>query len=123
MMIWVNGFNVVNQAPDSGTIADAFDKVDFKVVVDAFMTDTAMRADLVLPCTLNLEQEDIIGSYLHNYVQYARPAVPPPEGCRDDFTIMTELGKRLDPPLSCLPGRTVSVCPFNRLSSAFPWKS
>lgn len=115
-MIWVNGFNVVNQAPDSGAIADAFDKVDFTVVVDAFMTDTAIRADLVLPCTLNFEQEDIIGSYLHNYIQYARPAVPPPEGCRDDFAIMAELGKRLDPPV-ILPPREACL----RLSLQSPF--
>lgn len=102
-MIWVNGFNVVNQAPDSAVITRAFAKVDFKVVVDAFMTDTAGLADLLLPCALNFEQEDIVGSYLHNYVQYARPVVPPPEGCRDDFTILAELGKRLVPPVLLPP--------------------
>lgn len=102
-MLWVNGTNVVNQAADSFSVARAFEKVDFKVVVDAFLTDTAIRADLILPCTLNLEQEDIIGSFLHPYVQYARPAVPPPEGCRDDFSILEDLGRRLDPPIRIPP--------------------
>ena len=64
-LIWVNGINVVNQAPDSRQTARAFESVEFKVVVDAFMNDTAQRADLILPSTLMLEQEDIIGSYLH----------------------------------------------------------
>ena len=102
-MLWVNGTNVVNQAADASAVARAFERVDFKVVVEAFPTDTAIRADLVLPCALNLEQEDIIGSFLHPYVQYARPAVPPPEGCRDDFSILEGLGKRLDPPVALPP--------------------
>ncbi|MGD8994014.1 MAG: molybdopterin-dependent oxidoreductase, partial [Syntrophobacterales bacterium] len=95
----VNGFNVVNQAPDSGAIGRAFEDTEFKVVVDAFMTDTALRADLVLPCELMLEKEDIVGSFLHNYVNYVRPVLPPPKGARSDLWILSELGKRLDPPI------------------------
>ena len=98
-LIWVNGFNLVNQAPDSGTIARAFEATDFKVVVDAFMTDTAARADLILPCQLMFEKEDIVGSFLHNYVNYVRPVLAPPKGARSDFWILSELGKRLDPPI------------------------
>jgi anaerobic selenocysteine-containing dehydrogenase len=98
-MIWVNGINVVNQAPDSRQIVRAFEGVEFKVVVDAFMNDTAQRADLILPSKLMLEQEDIIGSYLHEFVQYVRPALTPPGEARDDMWILTEIGKRLDPPI------------------------
>jgi anaerobic selenocysteine-containing dehydrogenase len=98
-MIWINGINVVNQAPDSRQIAHAFKKVDFKVVVDAFMNDTARRADLILPSTLMLEQEDIIGSYLHEYVQHVKPVLIPPEEARSDMWILTEIAKRLEPPI------------------------
>lgn len=62
--------NLVNQAPESLLTARALESIEFKVVVDAFMTDTAQRADLVLPCSLMLEQEDIVGSYLHDYMHY-----------------------------------------------------
>jgi anaerobic selenocysteine-containing dehydrogenase len=99
-MIWVNGINLVNQAPDSRQIARAFESVDFKVVADAFMTDTAQRADLVLPSKLMLEQEDIIGSYMHEYVQYVRPVLKAPPEARDDMWILTEIGRRLDPPIN-----------------------
>jgi len=98
-MIWVNGINVVNQAPDSRQIARAFERVAFKVVVDAFMNDTAQRADLILPSTLMLEQEDIIGSYMHEYVQHVRPVLDPPGEARNDMWILSEIGKRLDPPI------------------------
>jgi anaerobic selenocysteine-containing dehydrogenase len=63
------------------------------------MNDTAQRADLILPSTLMLEQEDIIGSYLHEYVQHVQPAVSPPAEARDDMWILTQIGKRLDPPV------------------------
>lgn len=98
-MIWVNGSNVVNQAPESGLTAQAFAQVPFKVVVDAFLTDTAQLADLVLPCALMFERDDIIGSFLHDYIGYARKIVDPPGEARTDLQIMTELGKRLDPPI------------------------
>jgi anaerobic selenocysteine-containing dehydrogenase len=98
-MLWLSGSNVVNQAPNSHEIARAFAGVEFKVVVDAFMTDTAERADLILPCKLMLEKTDLTGSYLHNFVHCARPAVDVPDGVRDDYSILGELGRRLDPPV------------------------
>lgn len=98
-LLWVNGSNVVNQAPDSGKTAEAFSRVGFKVVVDAFPTDTAERADLVLPCTLLFEQEDVVGSFLHEYVQPVRRVVEPPAGVRDDYWIVREIGRRLSPPV------------------------
>jgi anaerobic selenocysteine-containing dehydrogenase len=99
-MIWVNGANVVNQAPDSRQVMKAFAAVDFKVVVDAFMNDTARLADLVLPSTLILEQEDIIGSYLHEQVQYVCPALAAPGEAKSDYWILRQIGARLDPPIN-----------------------
>ena len=115
-MIWVNGANVVNQAPDSQQLIKAFAGVDFKVVVDAFMNDTAQQADLVLPSTLILEQEDIIGSYLHEQVQYVCPVLPAPGEARNDYGILSEIAGRLDPPLD-LP--TAEECLRAALDSPF----
>ncbi len=98
-MLWINATNIVNQAPNIQETVRAFDQVPFKVVVDAFMNDTAQRADLVLPCALMLEQEDIVGSYLHEYVQYVRTVCAPPADARTDLRIVSELGRRLDPPI------------------------
>lgn len=115
-MIWVDGTNIVNQAPDSMAVIKAFEKVDFKVVVDAFMTDTALAADLVLPCTLMMEQEDITASYLHEFVQYAAAVVPPPKGVHSDHWILSEIGKRLSPPIS-IP--TIEQCLEQSLDAPF----
>ena len=106
-MIWINGSNVINQAPDSRQIIKAFAGVDFKVVVDAFMNDTARHADLVLPAALIMEQEDIIGSYLHEHVQRVCSVLPPPGEARTDYWILSEIARRLDPPID-LP--TAEAC-------------
>ncbi len=98
-MIWVNGINIVNQAPNSHQVARALKAAPFTVVVDAFMTDTAACADLILPAALMLEQEDIIGSFLHEYVHFVPAALAPPAGVRDDYALIREVARRLDPPL------------------------
>jgi len=102
-MIWVNGSNVINQAPDIHQTIRAFESVEFKVVVDAFMTDTAERADVFLPCSLMFEQEDVGVSYLHEFVHHVREVFSAPGEARSDHWILSELGKRLDPPIH-LPG-------------------
>lgn len=102
-MIWVNGSNPVNQSPDSNRVARAFRSVPFTVVIDAFMTDTAEVADVILPCTLNLEQENLNPSYFHDFINYARPAIPPPAGAHSDHWILSQLGQRLDPPITIAP--------------------
>ncbi len=101
-LLWVNGSNPVNQSPDAEGVAQAFRKVPFKIVVDAFLTDTAELADLVLPCTLNLEQENLVSSFCHDFLNYARPAFPPPAGARSDAWIVAEVGRRLSPPVEVL---------------------
>jgi anaerobic selenocysteine-containing dehydrogenase len=114
-MLWVNGTNIVNQAPASRQLGQALAKIPFKVVVDAFMTDTSKRADLILPCTLMLEQEDIIASFMHDFIHYVAPAVKPPPGVRDDYAILADVGRRLTPPIdlpdphTCLQNVLASV--------------
>ena len=113
-MIWVNGSNLINQAPNIHETIRAFETIEFKVVVDAFMTDTAERADVFLPCALMFEQEDIGVSYLHDFVHQVRAVFPPPGEARTDHWILSELGKRLDPPIR-LP--EAEVCLRASLSS------
>ena len=97
--IWVNSSNPVNQVPDCNLNARAFEQTPFVVVVDGYMTDTARRADLILPSALNLEIEDLVGSYSHNYVNYVRPAWDAPGQAKPDHQIVRELAMRLDPPV------------------------
>ncbi len=68
-MIWVERGNPITQNPDTNKSLEAFRKLDFRVVVEQFMTDTAQEADLILPAKTMFEQSDIIGSYWNPYVQ------------------------------------------------------
>jgi anaerobic selenocysteine-containing dehydrogenase len=66
------------------------------VVIDQFMTDTAMLADYVLPTTTAFEEEDIYySSMYHHYVNYGPKLVPAPGEAKPDLWIWTELAKRL----------------------------
>ncbi|MFH2005154.1 MAG: molybdopterin-dependent oxidoreductase [bacterium] len=87
--------NPVTQLTDSRAIAAALRATDFVVVADAFFTDTAAAADLVLPPVLMLEEDDRVGSYGHHWVTPARRALPPPSGARTDVWIVGELCRRL----------------------------
>lgn len=98
-MIWVDGINIVNQAPGCRATAKAFEEAEYVVAVDAFMNDTVMCADLVLPCALVLEREEIVGSFFHNYVNYSAKVFDPPGAAKSDLEIMTLLNKRLDNPV------------------------
>lgn len=98
-MAWVECINPANQFPEAGEVARALDGLDFVVLADAFMTDTAEVADLILPVALMLEQEDVVGSFLHEYVQHSAKAVEPPAGVRTDYQILADLGRRLSPPV------------------------
>ncbi|MCK5099465.1 MAG: molybdopterin-dependent oxidoreductase, partial [Desulfobacteraceae bacterium] len=95
-LAWINCSNVVNQAPDSRHLFKVLQNIQFTIVVDAFMTDTALTADLILPCTLMFEEDDMVGSFMHDYLQYVKKVFTPPDKCKSDFTIAKELNKKLN---------------------------
>jgi len=97
-IVWVDGHNVVNQVPDSLAVGRALQK-PFVVCVDAFLNDTALLADVILPPALMLEREDIVGSCLHDFVNFSGKAVQPRGACRSDYEMLRDLGLRLEPPV------------------------
>jgi anaerobic selenocysteine-containing dehydrogenase len=94
-MVWISNGNPVAMLPESNTVADALRSREFTVVVDGFMTDTARCADLVLPTTTMLEDEDLVGAYGHHYLGNVRPVVAPPDGVKTDYEIIQQLAARV----------------------------
>ncbi len=94
-MAWVERGNPLSQNPDSNVIKEAFRKLEFKVVVEQFMTDTAMKADLILPAKSMFEQTDIISSYWNPYVQLKPKVVDPPGEVKPESEIYYLLADRL----------------------------
>jgi len=76
-MGWVERGNPVSQNPDSNIVKEAFRQLEYKVVVEQFMTDTATEADIVLPAKTMFEQSDIISSYWNPYVQMRQKVIEP----------------------------------------------
>ena len=91
----VDNANPASQLPESATVARALAGVPFLVVIDAFLTDTAELAQVVLPTTTMLEEHDVVGAYGHAWVQLAQPVVDPAPGARSDLAIYQALACRL----------------------------
>ncbi len=94
-MIWVERGNPVTQNPETHTVLRALRALDFRVVVDQFLTDTAREADIVLPAKTFFEQTDVISAYWHPYVQLKRKVVDPPAGVKPETEIYYLLARRL----------------------------
>ena len=87
--------NLVNQMPDAPGARAALARLDFSVCVDQFLTDTADTAQLFLPSTTFLEEEDVLPSYGHLWMQLMQPVVEPLGEARSDLWILQRLAERL----------------------------
>lgn len=93
-MVWVTAANPVAMLPDSKRIQRELQK-RFVVVCDSFMTDTAECADVFLPTTTLLEDNDLIGAYGHHYITESQPVVEPAGQSRTDYEILSLLAPRV----------------------------
>jgi anaerobic selenocysteine-containing dehydrogenase len=64
--IFISRSNPAVQLPNTMKAVEALDKIEFKVVLDYFMTDTASLADMILPVTYFMEETDIVYSSMWN---------------------------------------------------------
>ena len=92
---WVERGNPLSQNPATPTVREAFRRLDFLVVVDERLTDTAREADLILPSKSLFEQSDVIGAYWHAYLQLRQKLIEPPGEVKPETEIYWELGQRL----------------------------
>jgi len=92
---WIERGNPLSQNPETPTVRAAFRRLDFRVVVDERLTDTAREADLILPSKSLFEQSDVIGAYWHAYLQLRQKLIEPPGEVKPETEIYWELGKRL----------------------------
>ena len=92
--MYVTGENPLLSEPDLHHAEKAFKTLDFLVVQDIFMHETAEVADVVLPATSFAEKD---GTFTNSErrVQRVRKAVEPIGGSRPDWEIIADLGRRL----------------------------
>jgi len=92
--LYLVGVNPVATYPGYFQTIDALDELDFLLVQDLFLTETAKHADVVLPALSFAEKE---GTYtnLERRVQKLNKTIPTLEGCKSDGTIFMELSQLL----------------------------
>jgi formate dehydrogenase major subunit len=93
-VLYIMGENPVISDPDTNHVKQALDKLDFLVVQDIFLTETAAFADVVLPAASFAEKE---GTFTNTdrRVQRVRKAVESPGEAHDDSTIIAGIASRL----------------------------
>ena len=76
--LFVYNSNPAVVAPEQGKLLRGLAREDlFTVVSEHFITDTAQYADIILPATTQLEQEDIMFSWGHLYLSFNNKAIEP----------------------------------------------
>lgn len=88
--MYIMGENPTLSDPDISHVKEGLKKLDFLVVQDIFLTETAKFADVVLPAASCAEKDGTITN-TDRRVQRVRKAVPPPGSSRADWKIICEL--------------------------------
>jgi predicted molibdopterin-dependent oxidoreductase YjgC len=93
-VLFVAGADPSTDVPDRSRWASARSRLPFVVVVDAFLTETAQAADVVLPALVIPEKDGTV-SNIEGRVQRVHAAVSGPGQARGDWQIMSGLAARL----------------------------
>ncbi len=97
--LYIVGENPVRSDPDASHVEQALQKIDFLVVQDIFLTETAQLADVVLPGA-SFAEKDGTFSNTERRVQRVRKAIEPIGQSRPDWAIIQELSNRMDYPMN-----------------------
>jgi formate dehydrogenase alpha subunit len=96
--LYVMGENPVMSDPDAEHVIHALDKIDFLVVQDIFLNETAKLADVVLPGASYAEKDGTF-SNSERRVQRVRKAVEPVGEAKADWEIIQEISNRFGFPM------------------------
>ncbi len=90
--MYIMGENPVISDPDSTHVVEALNALDFLVVQDIFLTETAALADVVLPATTSLEKDGTFTN-TERMVQRVRKALEPRGLSWPDWSILSSLAR------------------------------
>ena len=93
--IYLIGENPMLSDPDSTHIQKSLEKLEFLVVQDIFLSETALLADVVLPAATFAEKDGTFTN-TERLVQLVRKAIEPIGDSRPDWWIICQVAKRLE---------------------------
>lgn len=92
--MYIMGENPMLSDPDLSHVEEALKKLDFLVVQDIFLTETARLADVVLPSACSAEKDGTFTN-TERRVQRIRKAVEPPGEALADWEIITLIARKM----------------------------
>jgi len=92
--LFIFGEDPVRTDPDTHHVIRALESLDFLVMSELFLTETAKYADVILPGRAYVEKEGTF-SNTERRVQRIRKAVEGPQGSRLDIDIFTDIMNRM----------------------------
>ncbi len=92
--LYIMGENPMVSDPDINHIKKALEKLEFLVVQDIFLTETAQMADVVLPAS-SFAEKDGTFTNTDRRVQRVRKAINPVEDSKPDWVILMEVMNKL----------------------------
>jgi len=95
--MYIVGENPMLSDPDITHVAECLKKLDFLVVQDIFLTETAELADVVLPSVCWAEKDGTFTN-TERRVQRVRKAIEPPGEAKADWEITMALADKLEIP-------------------------
>jgi len=97
--LYIIGENPLVSDPDLNHAEKCFEDLEFLVVQDLFLTETAQKADVVLPSTCFAEKDGTF-SNTERRVQRVRKAVEGPGDAKIDWAITCDIASRMGYPMS-----------------------
>jgi formate dehydrogenase alpha subunit len=94
--LYIMAENSLLSDPDVNHVRATFERLEFLVVQDIFVTETAQMADVILPGACFAEKDGTFTN-TERRVQRVRKAVEPPGEARADWQILCQLASRLTP--------------------------
>ena len=104
--LYIIGENPLVSDPDLNHAEASIKHLDFLVVQDIFLTETAQLADVVLPSRCFAEKNGTF-SNTERRVQLIRKAVEAPGECKDDWEILCDLATRMGTPMAYAGSREI----------------
>ena len=93
--LYVIGENPLQSEADQHRATKLIEGLDFLVVQDIFLTETAQRADVVFPAAAGAFESEGTVTNSERRVQRVRKTIEPPGEAREDLKIIVDLARKL----------------------------